>query len=105
MSGDQKTQLLESLSKLFEQTEDAEQSVRSIAASAPTIWVPAPKNSHKCPHTGLGHSKFYELFCRNPRVRQATMAASGASRGVRLFWLPDIFEEIERRVEIEQDPS
>ena len=105
MSGDQKSQLLEGLSKLFNQAEKAGQTVQTIAASAPMIWILAPRNSDKCPHTGLGHGKFYELFCRNPRVRQATMAANSASRGVRLFWLPDIFQEIEGRVEAEQEPS
>lgn len=73
-----------------------ESNIASIAASAPQIWISPPKGANICPHTGLGHAKFYRSFCGNRNIRQARM--SDKSRGVRLLWLPDIYAELERRV-------
>lgn len=65
------------------------------AAQGIERWI-TPPTTEPCPYTGLKHGQFYREFVKNPRIRQARMG-TGETRGKRLLWLPDIYEDIHRR--------
>lgn len=68
----------------------------SPAEAAEPIWIRPPlQKEGRCPYTGLRHGSFYQSFADHPRIRQARMGV-GKKRGTRLFWLPDIYAEIEK---------
>jgi hypothetical protein len=68
----------------------------SPSEAAPPIWIRPPlQKEGRCPYTGMRHGGFYQNFADHPRIRQARMG-TGKERGTRLFWLPDIYAEIER---------
>lgn len=59
-------------------------------------WISAPTGLNVCPFTSLKHGKFYLEFADNENVRQVR-TGTGKQRGKRLFWLPDIYAELERK--------
>ena len=61
-------------------------------------WISPPTGNSTCPYTSFKHAKFYQEFRGNPEIRQVRTGA-GKSRGKRLFWLPDIFNELHRRAQ------
>jgi hypothetical protein len=67
-------------------------------ADALQRWIRPPAGGSACPFTGMKHAAFYREFVGCPRIRQARMG-TGAARGTRLLWLPDIHAEITRRAE------
>lgn len=68
----------------------------SPSEAAEPRWIRAPlQKQGPCHYTGLQHASFYLAFANNPRIRQARMGA-GRERGTRLFWLPDVYAEIQR---------
>lgn len=69
---------------------------------APSKWISAPTGTQTCPYTSLKHAKFYQEFSGNPSIRQVR-TGSGISRGKRLFWLPDIFNELHRQAHEQMD--
>lgn len=61
-------------------------------------WITPPVGNSVCPFTGLRHAKFYQEFAGKPEIRQVR-TGTGKHRGKRLFWLPDIYQELHRRAE------
>lgn len=74
--------------------------VTSAATSSdgyPGIWVRPPKKGVE-PHCGLSRGCLYELI-KAGSIRSVSLRKPGALRGIRVIWLPSVFEWIERHIE------
>ena len=60
-------------------------------------WVRIPSKG-KEPHSGLTRAFIYTLIKHN-RIKTACIRDKGKLTGVRLIWLPSLFEYIEKHVD------
>jgi len=58
------------------------------------IWVRIPSRGREL-HTGLSRAYLFQLV-REGKIKSASLKKPGCMVGVRLLWLPSLFEFIER---------
>jgi hypothetical protein len=56
-------------------------------------WIRIPSKGY-CPNTGLSRSHLFQLIAEG-KIRSRALVKPGNTRGVRLVWLPSVFEYIE----------
>jgi hypothetical protein len=61
-------------------------------------WVRIPSKGY-CPWSGLSRSHIFNLISEG-KVRSSNLKKPGNMRGVRLVWLPSLYEYIEREGQI-----
>lgn len=90
---------------MFNDAMDANHSPAGIQANinannAPTSekWIRLPKAGKTCEYSGLGRTYIHKL-AKAGKIKSKSLRSSGASRGVRLIWLPSLMKFISNHQE------